>query len=145
VKEQLKQKSNQSMINLKKILSVESAVKVATLGAGDVAARYVTSNEVAGKLLKTEESMKFADAIPIAGGLILSGQSNTHLKGVGYGMIAHGAGNVIAGLIDKDGSLGLNGTPMIEGVMVENVEPSAQPTQTHAPSFSSDSSNEMAY
>jgi len=138
-------------MNLKRIFSVNTAKQVASLGAGSVAARYVTSDEVAGKLLKTEKAMQFADAIPIVGGAVLSQQKNGLLKGLGFGMIAHSAGNVIAKMIDKDGSLGINGGDvMMNGgdIFMNGYAETAETASTAdgpAPSFSTNASNEMAY
>lgn len=103
------------MINFKKIVSINTAVQVAGLGAGSVAANYVT-NKVAPKIFKTESSAKFAPALPILAGVILSGtKAGGILSHVGNGMIANAAGKVIAGLVDADGTIGLGGDVMLAG------------------------------
>lgn len=107
------------MLNLKSILSIDTAVKVGGLGAGSVAANLVAS-KVTPKIIKdADKAAKFGPVLPILAGVVLSsGKTNSFLNAVGNGMIANAAGKVIAGLVDKDGAMGLGGDVMLGNVML---------------------------
>lgn len=101
-------------MNISSIISANNLKKAAGLGAGNVAARFV-SNKV--KTLSVLEGKDYAEyaaqGVPVLVGLYLSGQKNSLINAVGNGMIATGVGNVFASLIDKDGTLGIKGTDVL--------------------------------
>jgi len=73
-------------MNISKIVNKNTLLKAGALGVGSLAAEVVTS-KVAPEILKTEESQKFAPAIPLLLGLLLN-SSKGKLASVGDGMLA---------------------------------------------------------
>lgn len=134
------------MVNLKKILSINTAVKVAGLGAGSVAANYV-SNKFAPMIFKDEKSLKFAPALPILAGVILSEvKAGGIVSHIGNGMIANAAGKLIASLVDKDGTIGLGGDVMLsDNVMLSGSEYGQDSYSSDSYDFTGSSTGEMDF
>jgi len=73
---------------VKNIFKKDTLVEIAGITAGTLTADVVNT-QVTPRILKSAQSQKFAPAIPLATGLVLSGSSKKFLKTTGYGMIAN--------------------------------------------------------
>lgn len=134
------------MLNLKSILSIDTAVKVGGLGVGSVGANYVVSQLVPKILTDPDKAEKFGPIVPILGGVLLSsGKSNSFLNAVGNGMIANAAGKVVAGLVDKDGTLGLGGDVLLGNVMLAGSNYGNPDMTSTSYDFTSSGTGEMDY
>jgi hypothetical protein len=112
------------MISVKNILKKENLVGAAGLGAGSLSAEVVLS-KVAPML--PDAAAKFAPALPILAGLILS-NSKGFLGHVGKGMLAQGVAGIAKQYIPADtkASLGIGGDVMMGNVMMgESLSPMA--------------------
>lgn len=111
-------------MNLGSIISAGNLKKAAGLGVGSVASRFAANKLKNASMLEGKSYAGYVvNGIPILAGLFLSNNKNSMLSSLGNGMIAESVGNVLAGFIDKDGTMGLNGTntmlqglPMMQGV-----------------------------
>lgn len=103
-------------MNISSIISASNLKKAAGLGVGNVAARFAKNKLQGLPMLEGKNYAGYAaNGIPVLAGLFLSGQSNALITAVGNGMIATGVGNIIADLIDADGSKGIRGEVMMQG------------------------------
>jgi len=73
---------------VKNIFKKDTLVEIAGITAGTLTADVVNT-QVTPRILKSAQAQKFAPAIPLATGLVLSGSSKKFLKTTGYGMIAN--------------------------------------------------------
>lgn len=97
-------------MNISSIISASNLKKAAGLGVGNVAARFVKGKMETVSFLEGKSYAGYAaNGVPVLAGLFLSSQKNALINAVGNGMIATGVGNILADLIDKDGSMGIKG------------------------------------
>jgi hypothetical protein len=73
---------------VKNIFKKDTLVEIAGITAGTLTADVVNT-QVTPRILKSAQAQKFAPAIPLATGLVLSGSGKKFLKTTGYGMIAN--------------------------------------------------------
>lgn len=73
---------------VKNIFKKDTLVEIAGITAGTLTADVVNT-QVTPRILKSAQAQKFAPAIPLATGLVLSGSGKKFVKTTGYGMIAN--------------------------------------------------------
>lgn len=103
-------------MNLKGIVSASNLQKVAGLGIGTLAARVVAVkiknvSAIAGKPYENYA----ANGVPVLLGMYLSSMSSPLVGAIGNGMIGNAIANIVAPLIDKDNTIGLNGDVLMSG------------------------------
>lgn len=133
---------------IKKILKPSTLTTVGTLGAGSIASEIVNS-KVAEMAEKNEKTANLAAYSPLAGLALGAGVHFTQsggIKTVGTGMVAQsGAALLKLAATKLNIPLPVTGTDEVmlgADVMLSAVD---TPTMPAAPSFTSNSSNEMAY
>ena len=112
-------------MNLKGIVSASNLQKVAGLGIGTLAARVVATkikgiDAISGKKYENYA----ANGVPVLLGMYLSSMSSPLVGAIGNGMIGNAIANIVAPLIDKDNTIGLNGDVLLSGydTMLQGVE-----------------------
>jgi len=129
------------MISVKNILKKENLVGAAGLGAGSLSAEIVLS-KVAPML--PEGAAKFAPALPILAGLVLS-NSKGFLGNVGKGMLAQGVAGVAKSFIPVAtlDTLGLGQDVMMGNVMMGESQIAGYSSDSY--DYTSADAGEMSY
>lgn len=123
---------------VKNIFKKDTLVEIAGITAGTLTADVVNT-QVTPKILKSAQAQKFAPAIPLATGLVLSGSGKKFLKTTGYGMIANAMSSLAKTYlpqtvkstvgIDGIGQVMMSGvdTPLMGTMDTDGFDYSAQP------------------
>jgi len=123
---------------VKNIFKKDTLVEIAGITAGTLTADVVNT-QVTPRILKSAQAQKFAPAIPLATGLVLSGSAKKFLKTTGYGMIANAMSSLAKTYlpqtvkstvgIDGIGQVMMSGvdTPLMGTMDTDGFDYSAQP------------------
>lgn len=123
---------------VKNIFKKDTLVEIAGITAGTLTADVVNT-QVTPRILKSAQAQKFAPAIPLATGLVLSGSGKKFVKTTGYGMIANAMSSLAKTYlpqtvkstvgIDGIGQVMMSGvdTPLMGTMDTDGFDYSAQP------------------
>jgi len=121
-------------MDIKGLISMETLLKGGGLSAGAIASRFAKTDKIGGVLFSTkvgdervpdpEKIKKYVPPIVFLAGLLLSQQKSTPiLVALGNGLVADAGADIIAGFIDKDGSIGINGNdPFLGDPFLNNLD-----------------------